>query len=66
MAVPIHILHYKKAITLTTKWVLAEDLTEGLLMKTDQQKLFGFTVDGHHYFSSREVLSVIEQYLTTK
>ncbi|MGB5928009.1 MAG: hypothetical protein WBH03_07530 [Cyclobacteriaceae bacterium] len=66
MAVTMHILHYKNAAMLTTKWILADNLTKVLLKKIDQQKLQGFTVNGHHYFSTREILSLVEKYLTEK
>ena len=56
--------NHKKEITLFAKWVLADDLKKGFLLKVDQRKLFGVVKDGCQYFSKRDILSAIEQHLT--
>jgi hypothetical protein len=64
MAVPDY--NHKKGITLLIKWVLADDLKKGFLLKVDQRRLFGVVKDGRQYFSKRDILSAIEQHLTIK
>jgi hypothetical protein len=66
MAVPIYKSDDQQRAVLTSKWVLADNLNSGLLKKIGQSKLFGFTRDGYHYFSMREILSATEKYLTEK